>query len=267
LFKPSRPGYFSLTPIPGAFYCQHGWSLPLDSLYQVSASRTVNDYSDTPHADRSSTGSEFKVHAARTSYPRTSFRKSVRRFFFKSLLDTRARRLAPHITGALEGCSSLLDLGCGDMILTEYLHANTGLTLTAVDTIDSNLSRLPVIIYDGDRLPFGDRSFDATMVAYVLHHCSDIRAVLSEIRRVSARKIIIMEEVYENGIAEKKLHLHDFGNRFLSTSMKIPCNFLKIGEWNQLFADLGLHVENCTRIYQYPMLNVTHQVLFELRVE
>jgi ubiquinone/menaquinone biosynthesis C-methylase UbiE len=152
------------------------------------------------------------------------------------------------------------------MILTEYLQSNTRLSLTAVDTIDSNLSSLPVIIYNGDRLPFGDRSFDATMVAYVLHHCTDIKAVLKEIKRVSARKIIIMEEVYESGIAEKKLHLHDFGNRFLSTSMRIPCNFLKIEQWHALFADLGLHVVKCTRIYQYPMLNVTHQVLFELRV-
>lgn len=105
------------------------------------------------------------------------------------------------------------------------------------------------------------------MVAYVLHHCNDISAVLKRKKRVTTRKLIVFEEVYERGPSRQLLKLHDYGNRFLSTKMNIPCNFLRIGQWHELFESLGLEVEKCTLIYQYPMLNVTHQVLFELTVK
>ena len=150
------------------------------------------------------------------------------------------------------------------MILTEYLHHHSGMHITGIDTVDSNLSHLPVILYDGDRIPFADGEFDASMVAYVLHHCHDISAVLTEMKRVTTRKLIIFEEIYNHRIARCVLNTHDLGNRFLSSKMKIPCNFMKMEQWYHLFATLGLKVDKCTRIYQYPVFNLTHQVLFEL---
>ncbi len=152
------------------------------------------------------------------------------------------------------------------MILTEFIHRHSRLNVTGIDTVDSNLSHLPVILYDGEQIPFPDKTFDATMVSYVLHHCNDISAVLREIKRVTTRKLIVFEEIYKRDTSRRILKLHDFGNRFLSTKMNIPCNFLRIEQWYGLFEDLGLRVENCTRIYQYPMLNITHQVLFDLTV-
>lgn len=182
------------------------------------------------------------------------------------LLNTRAHRLSGHIINSTKECTSLLDLGCGDMILTEFLHQHSGLKVTGIDTVDSNLSRLPLYLYDGDQIPFADNTFDASMVAYVLHHCHDIPAVLSEMKRVTKKKVVIFEEIYDHGLAKYILNMHDFGNRFLSTKMNIPCNFMKIGQWYDLFAKMGLNVDTCTRVYQYPMLNLTHQVLFELSV-
>jgi ubiquinone/menaquinone biosynthesis C-methylase UbiE len=183
------------------------------------------------------------------------------------LLRIRARRLTRHIVDSTKNCTSLLDLGCGDMILTEFVHHNSEMNVTGIDTIDSNLSHLPVTLYDGNRIPFLDNTFDATMVAYVLHHCSDISAVLREIKRVTNRKILVFEEIYDHRVSRHILQMHDFGNWLLSSKMKIPCNFLRIEQWYDTFADLGLKVEKCTRIYQYPMLNLTHQVLFELTIQ
>ncbi|MBD3344400.1 MAG: methyltransferase domain-containing protein [Chitinivibrionales bacterium] len=202
----------------------------------------------------------------RPEFPAFSLKKFFRRFLFKSLLQARARRLAPKIIDSLHECSSMLDLGCGDMILTEFLQHHSPLQVTAVDTVDTNLSSMPVILYDGNRIPFPENTFDATVVAYMLHHCNNIEAILHEIKRVTCRKIIVMEEVFESKFAEKVLHLHDNGNKFLSTKMKIPLNFMKIQQWHETFNALDLKVEQCTRIYQYPWVNITHQVLFELRV-
>ena len=191
----------------------------------------------------------------------------IRRFFFKLLLDARARRLSPHVMNSTKNCRSLLDPGCGDMIFTEFIHSTSGLKVNGVDMIDSNLSHLPVRLYNGDVLPFHDKTFDAAMVAYVLHHCHDIAAVLREMMRVTTRKLIVFEEVYKRSTSRCVLNLHDFGNRFLSSKMNIPYNFLRIEEWYELFGELGLNVVNCTRVYQYPVLNMTHQVLFELQIE
>jgi SAM-dependent methyltransferase len=191
----------------------------------------------------------------------------MRRFFFKPLLTSRARRLSPLIFQTLGDCSSLLDLGCGDMILTEYLKQVSGMSITALDTVDSNLSRLPLQLYDGVKIPFHDKFFEATMVSFVLHHCTDIQSVLSEIKRVTSKKIIIMEEIFDSGIAKRVLHLHDFGNRFLSSKMHIPLNFLRIEEWHDEFEKIGLKLTNYSRIYQYPRFNLTHQVLFELSLD
>jgi ubiquinone/menaquinone biosynthesis C-methylase UbiE len=190
----------------------------------------------------------------------------MRRFFFKPLLTSRARRLSPLIFEALGDCSSLLDLGCGDMILTEYLKQVSGISIAALDTVDSNLSHLPLLLYNGVEIPFHDKFFEATMVSFVLHHCTDIQSVLSEIKRVTSKKIIIMEEIFDSSIAKQVLHLHDFGNRFLSSKMRIPLNFLRIEQWMNEFDKLGCRLTNCSRIYQYPRINLTHQVLFELSI-
>jgi SAM-dependent methyltransferase len=198
--------------------------------------------------------------------PGSSLKKTLRRFFFKPLLTSRARRLSPIILEALGDCSSLMDLGCGDMILTECLKQTSEIAITALDTVDSNLSQLPLMLYDGAEIPFHDKFFEAAMVSFVLHHCTDIHSVLSEIKRVTSKKIIIMEEIFDGALAKRVLHLHDFGNRFLSSKMHIPLNFLRIEEWHEEFDKLGLRLTNCSRIYQYRRLNLTHQVLFELSV-
>lgn len=174
--------------------------------------------------------------------------------------------MTQHIIDSTTGCTSLLDLGCGDMILTEHIHKRSDLAVTGIDTVNSNLSHLPLTIYNGDTIPFPDKSFDATMVAYVLHHCIDIPSVLREMKRVTSKKLIIFEEVYRSDASRRVLQLHDLGNRLLSSKMNIPCNFMKIEQWYDLFTKHGLNVEKCTRIHQYPMLNLTHQVLFEIIV-
>lgn len=197
-------------------------------------------------------------------FPVTSLKKDIRRFFFKALLKSRAKRLSPIILKALGNSTSLLDLGCGDMILTEHLNHHSKIAITALDTIDTNLSQLPLMLYTGTTIPYANGSFDATMVAFVLHHCTDIESILLEIKRVSSQRILILEEIYSGFYTKKLLQMHDFGNRFLSSKMHIPLNFLKIEEWHAIFERIGLKLVNSTRIYQYRMLNCTHQILFEL---
>jgi len=196
--------------------------------------------------------------------PKSSFKKSFRRFCFSPLLRMRARRLSPPIVQSLHDCASVMDFGFGDMILTEHLDRTYAKKVVGVDTIDSNLSNMPVTLYDGNRLPFDDKSIDASMVIYVLHHCQDIEGMLQELKRVSKKKIIIIEEVYKNSLGRFILNLHDCGNILLSTKMDLPCNFMTLEKWMEIFTKLNLTVNKSFRIYQYPMFNLTHQIFFEL---
>jgi len=152
------------------------------------------------------------------------------------------------------------------MILTDFLQRNSSITITPLDTVDSNLSHLPLTIYDGSHIPFADKSFDATLVSFVLHHCNDIPSVLEEIVRVTKHKVIILEEIYGGPVSKMLLYMHDHGNRFLSSKMDIPLNFLSIAKWTETFYGMNLEVIQNKRIFQYPFLNLTHQVMFELQV-
>lgn len=50
--------------------------------------------------------------------------------------------------------------------------------------------------YDGRTLPFPDRSFDVTLICYVLHHLtpSHARSLLGEIIRVTRRRVLVLED-------------------------------------------------------------------------
>lgn len=54
------------------------------------------------------------------------------------------------------------------------------------------LGKIPAVNARADELPFDDRSFDAVMGVLTIHHWPDVEAGLREMKRVSARKIVLM---------------------------------------------------------------------------
>lgn len=54
-----------------------------------------------------------------------------------------------------------------------------------------------VRVYDGDKIPFPDNSFDTVVVTYVLHHAADVSRLFDEVARTSKRNVVILEETYE----------------------------------------------------------------------
>jgi ubiquinone/menaquinone biosynthesis C-methylase UbiE len=58
-------------------------------------------------------------------------------------------------------------------------------------------------------MPFEDRAFEASLAMYVLHHTPDPGAVLAEMKRVTARRILIVEEVYRHWPGKLRLALLD----------------------------------------------------------
>jgi SAM-dependent methyltransferase len=89
----------------------------------------------------------------------------------------------------------VLDVGCGNGVFTTRLAALAGRVL-GVDISTHMLGQNP----HPDRvegataaLPFRDRAFDVVFAANLLHHLEDPRIALRELRRCSARHVVLIE--------------------------------------------------------------------------
>ena len=91
--------------------------------------------------------------------------------------------------------SSVLDLGCGNGVFTQRLgqgaNSITGLDFSAHLLKQNTHDRR--VCGDASSLPFPDRAFDLVFEANLLHHVTDVGAVISEMNRVSRRYVVLLE--------------------------------------------------------------------------
>ncbi|HEX4630406.1 MAG TPA: class I SAM-dependent methyltransferase [Chthoniobacterales bacterium] len=107
----------------------------------------------------------------------------------------RAHRLAQRLQDGEE----VLDVGCGDARLLRDLGLFRSLKRRV--GIDVDLPRSPepaveVAAYDGQALPFADRSFDSVVFGYFLHYLTRNHAVrlLKEGCRVARRNVFVLDD-------------------------------------------------------------------------
>lgn len=86
----------------------------------------------------------------------------------------------------------MLDVGCGDCpyehIFLPYVESYVGVerkgTFELTTSADRKGGRPPDLMYDGDRLPFDDESFDCVLSVQVLEHTPDPEPLVREMGRV-----------------------------------------------------------------------------------
>ena len=101
-------------------------------------------------------------------------------------------RIAKAIHTHLEGAASVLNIGAG---AGSYEPAH--LKVTAVEPSAAMIRQRPendtvVVQAAAEGLPFADKAFDAAMAILTVHHWSDVRKGLREMRRVTRGKIVIL---------------------------------------------------------------------------
>ena len=100
----------------------------------------------------------------------------------KSSLDRSMRQAAPYASGRL------LDVGCGDKpyaeIFERYVTEYVGIEYanTFSESVNAQKGKAD-LTYSGDRLPFGDASFDTVLCNQVGEHVPDPRAFFLELVR------------------------------------------------------------------------------------
>lgn len=111
--------------------------------------------------------------------------------------------------GWISPSSRVLDVGCGNAVVTEELRRHFGCFVAGTDVLDYRKRRIPFeIMTQEDKLPFKNREFDRCMFNDVLHHCSRVQELLGEALRVADRVLVFeMEPTLMAKISDRIVNL------------------------------------------------------------
>lgn len=182
----------------------------------------------------------------------------------------RVERVARALAAQIGQAGSLLDIGCGDGTVARKIGDAVGASRVAgVDVKVRPSVAIEVTAYDGVRLPFADRSFDAVVISDVLHHCEDPRAVLREALRVA--DVVAIKDHFRFGPLSERilLWMDQAGNA--APGVHVRGTYWSPAEWVEMVSACGGRIAKLAwplQIHDYPFRLVTRDELqFAARVE
>jgi SAM-dependent methyltransferase len=154
----------------------------------------------------------------------------------------RVRVLRDELVALLPRGARVLDVGAGDGLLSSLLAAaRPDLTLSGIDTLVREETKIPVTRFDGEHIPFEAKSFDVVLFVDVLHHTDDPMVLLREALRVARHSILIKDHRLEGAFAKPTLTFMDWmGNA--RHGVALPNNYWPERRWRAAFEDLRLVV-------------------------
>jgi SAM-dependent methyltransferase len=115
---------------------------------------------------------------------------------FDAVMERRAGELMEEVGAWLPAEGPVLDLGSGTGHLSARLERERGIEVMTADVSDMHVvGRPPVLIGDG-ALPFGERTFSAALLIFMLAYPRDPAGVLAEAARVTRGPIILVQTLY-----------------------------------------------------------------------
>jgi ubiquinone/menaquinone biosynthesis C-methylase UbiE len=168
----------------------------------------------------------------------------------------RAYDMALEITHVIPHGSEVLDVGCGNGFIAHHLSAMLGTSTMGIDLSPSAEAPIDYSRYDGVRFPAPDKSFDAVLLCYVLHHAQDVSVVLREVRRVlrDGGRVVIYEDIPETWWDQGVCWIHDQQWRGRTG----PCRFRQAFAWHALFKSFGFEIVSERTLSR--ARNLTHPV-------
>jgi SAM-dependent methyltransferase len=156
------------------------------------------------------------------------------------VFDRRSRVLSNAIVQLFPPASTIVDIGCGDgTIAALWMEQRSDIRVEGIDVLIRGQTKIPVQHFDGIRIPFADKSFDAVSFVDVLHHTNDPAALLSEAARVARKRVVVKDHYAETFFDGTTLRFMDwFGNAHHGVSL--PNNYKSRLAWETLFKETGL---------------------------
>lgn len=165
----------------------------------------------------------------------------------QQVLESRGRQKWKRLETHAPPCRRLLDLGAGEGYVGRAAQRATHAEVVLADVADFNRTPLPLVVYDGRRLPFEDDAFDVTLLVFVLHHATDPAVVLREARRVTRHRVLVLESVFEGtwdrwwlGVADRLANRLRGGNVMRDQEQHLQ--FRRASEWRRMFVKTGFRI-------------------------
>jgi SAM-dependent methyltransferase len=171
----------------------------------------------------------------------------LRRVFYW-LGKQRAKDIFNKISPFLSQGDKLLDIGAGNCVVCEFLRERK-FDIVPIDIKNiSFVKGIEPIIYNGEKIPFDDKSFDKSLILTVLHHTPEPEEILLEAKRVS-KKIIVIEDVYNNKF--HKYLTYFFDSLINWEFVGHPHSNKSDAEWRFLFKKMGLNLLDVSYGYSF----------------
>lgn len=127
---------------------------------------------------------------------------------------------------------SALDVGCGRGFVANLIQTHCQIQTTGSDFIvhDSVKTRYPNCDFVSSKieaLDFSDNEFDTVVCTHTLEHILDLKAAISELRRVAKRRLILVVPREREYRYSFNLHVHFFPytHSFLKHLIPLPPEF------------------------------------------
>ena len=138
--------------------------------------------------------------------------------------ESRIRELVRQIVPSLRAGDRVQDVGCGFGTLGRAIldspDCPKDVHVQGLERVKRGGEAIPVDVYDGGAFPYADKSFDAVILADVLHHERDPDHLIEECVRVSRRLIIIKDHQRKGLLAQQRIALIDWA---ANAPYGVPC--------------------------------------------
>ena len=150
----------------------------------------------------------------------------------------RAYDMALEVARVIPPEARVLDVAWQWLHRHTYGHARRD--VVGIDLARGADAPIKYLRFDGMRFPVRDRSFDAVLLCYVLHHAQDFRVVLGEVRRVlrNGGLAVVYEDIPRCWWDRFICWGHDLRWR----SRTGHCVFRREPEWRALFGSFGFEI-------------------------
>jgi len=172
-----------------------------------------------------------------------------------AVFGRRVRVLSEQLSSQLPRNARVLDVGAGDgSIAAAITELRRDVKIQGIDINLRPTTRIPVRLFDGQRIPFPDGTFDCVMLVDVLHHTRDPAALICEAARVTRRHGLIKDHLDSGPFAKQTLPFMDWVGNW-GHGVALTYNYLAEDSWRCIFANAQLALESWSDhlgLYPFP---------------